>query len=373
MVRRNPQRGIFLHQLGDGDPQLFLVGLRLRFYGQLNHRLGEINRLQQHRVLLGANRVARCHRSQADTRGDVAGHHLGQFFPLVRMHAHQPPDPFPAPPADVQDGFARAQMPGVHADERELSDKRVRHDLEHERRKRLVVVRPPLDRNLFVVDRAAYHRRHVQRRWQQVHNGIQHVLDTLVLKCRTANHRENLLRDGAPPQTGHDLLGRDGLAFDVLLEKMLVAFGGRFDQLVVILPRLFNQFGWDFHFVVFCAQRLVAPHARLHADQVDDTDEVLLRSDRKLDRHWSAIQSLDDRFDGMEEVRSDAVHLVDEADSRHRILVGLPPYRFALRLNSGHGVEHRHRAIEHSQAAFHLRREIHVPRRVNNVDLMIAP
>ena len=41
----------------------------------------------------------------------------------------------------------------------------------------------------------------------------------------------------------------------------------------------------------------------------------------------------------------------------------------ALRLNSRHGVEHRDRAVQHPQAALHFGREIHVARRVNNVDL----
>ena len=35
----------------------------------------------------------------------------------------------------------------------------------------------------------------------------------------------------------------------------------------------------------------------------------------------------------------------------------------------GHGVEHRHRAVQHAQAALHFGREIHVARRVDDVDL----
>ena len=48
-----------------------------------------------------------------------------------------------------------------------------------------------------------------------------------------------------------------------------------------------------------------------------------------------------------QEVRTQAVHLIDEADARHAVLVGLTPNRFRLRLHTSHGVEHSNRAIEH--------------------------
>src|SRR4029078_12856478 len=40
----------------------------------------------------------------------------------------------------------------------------------------------------------------------------------------------------------------------------------------------------------------------------------------------------DDLLEGPLEVRADAVHLVDEADPRHAVLVGLAPHRLGLRL-----------------------------------------
>ena len=75
----------------------------------------------------------------------------------------------------------------------------------------------------------------------------------------------------------------------------------------------------------------------------------------------------------MIEIRAHAVHLVDEADARNAVLVGLPPHRFRLRLHAGDRVEHRDRAIEHAQAALHLGREIHVAGRVDDVDRDVAP
>ena len=63
-----------------------------------------------------------------------------------------------------------------------------------------------------------------------------------------------------------------------------------------------------------------------------------------------------------------AVHLVDEADARHAVLVGLTPDRLRLRLDTGDGIEHDDAAVEHAQRALHLDGEVDVTRRVDDVD-----
>ena len=73
------------------------------------------------------------------------------------------------------------------------------------------------------------------------------------------------------------------------------------------------------------------------------------------------------------EVGADAVHLVDEAEARHVVLVGLAPHRLGLRLDAGDRVEHRDRAVEDAQAALDLDREVDVAGRVDDVDLAVAP
>ncbi len=121
------------------------------------------------------------------------------------------------------------------------------------------------------------------------------------------------------------------------------------------------------------AQRLVAPDHGLHLHQVDDALELVFRADGNLNRHRTALQPVHDGVDGVVEIRAHAVHLIDEADARNVVLVGLPPHRFRLRLHAGDGVEHRHRAIQHAQGALHFGREIHVAGRIDDVDLHVAP
>src|SRR6204780_1500809 len=70
----------------------------------------------------------------------------------------------------------------------------------------------------------------------------------------------------------------------------------------------------------------------------------------------------------MVEIRADAVHFVDERNARNAVLVRLAPDRLRLRLHAGNGVKNGYRAVEHAQRALYFNGEIHVPRRVNNVD-----
>ena len=70
----------------------------------------------------------------------------------------------------------------------------------------------------------------------------------------------------------------------------------------------------------------------------------------------------------MVEIGADAVHLVDERDARHAILIGLAPDRLGLRLHAGDRVKHRYGAIEHAKRPLDFHSEIHVTRRVNDVD-----
>ena len=67
-------------------------------------------------------------------------------------------------------------------------------------------------------------------------------------------------------------------------------------------------------------------------------------------------------FDREVEIRAHAVHLVDEANARHAVFVGLTPNGFRLRLHAGDGIEHRAGAVQHAQAALDFSGEIDVAR-----------
>ncbi len=76
-----------------------------------------------------------------------------------------------------------------------------------------------------------------------------------------------------------------------------------------------------------------------------------------------------DFLERAEEIGPFAVHLVDEREPRHVVLVGLAPDGLALGLDAFAGAEDHHAAVEHPQAPLHLGGEIDVAGRVDQVDL----
>ena len=118
---------------------------------------------------------------------------------------------------------------------------------------------------------------------------------------------------------------------------------------------------------------IVTPLERAHLDEIDDPAEVLLTADRQLHRHRLRTQAVDHGLHGGEEIGADPIHLVDEGDARHLVLVGLAPHCLGLRLYAGNGVEHGDGAVEDAQRALDLDREVHVPGRIDDVDTEITP
>ena len=139
----------------------------------------------------------------------------------------------------------------------------------------------------------------------------------------------------------------------------------RFCLLLQVFGNLFR--------LVFRAHGLVRPHDRLHIDQIDDSDELIFLADGNLDRDGLGAEALADGIDGVLEISTHLVDLVDKADSGHAVFIGLAPDFFRLRLHAVDRVKHRHRAVQHAQRSLDFRGEIHVAGSINNVDPDVAP
>ena len=110
-----------------------------------------------------------------------------------------------------------------------------------------------------------------------------------------------------------------------------------------------------------------------HGHQVDDAPERVFHAEGQVQGQRAGVQTLHHARHRRLEVRAQAIHLVDERDARHVVAVGLLPDRLALGLNAADAAEDRHGAVQHPQRALDLGREIHVARRIDDVDLVVPP
>src|SRR5262249_41396264 len=108
-------------------------------------------------------------------------------------------------------------------------------------------------------------------------------------------------------------------------------------------------------------------------DEVDDADEIGLEADGVLEDDRVGAEAVANLADRARRVGADAIRLVDEADARDGVAVGLAPDRLRLGLDTGDGVEERDRAVEDAERTLDLDGEVDVPRRVDEVDAVVPP
>ena len=380
LVGLHAEGRVFGHQLLHADAEFFLVGLGLRLNGERNDRLREDHLLEDDRLLLVAQRVAGSHRLEADRGGDVAGVDFLDFLALVRVHLQQAADALGTALGGVNHRGTRGQRARVDAEEGELTNERVGHDLERQGRERLGVVRAPLDLVLVLrVGVDAGDRRDIKRRRQIIDDRVEHRLHTLVLEGGAANHgheRRLFLAyrlNTALAESGLQFGRGNGLAAQVFLEQLVIGLAGFFHENLVVRLGVSQHVGRNLFDVVVGAHRLVLVDERFHLDEVDHATKLVFSADRQLNGYGVSLQLAANLRERLLEVRTDAVHLVDEADARHAVLVRLAPHGLGLGLNTRHGVEHGNGTVEHTQRTFNFNREVDVARGVDDVDPVLLP
>src|SRR5262249_42999140 len=105
----------------------------------------------------------------------------------------------------------------------------------------------------------------------------------------------------------------------------------------------------------------------------DETLEVVLGADRKLDRDRLGAEAVDDVGKALEEVGAGLVHLVCGDDARNLVLVALAPDGLGLRLDALVAIEHANGAGEHAQRTLDLDGEVDVAGGVDDVQTLAVP
>src|SRR5215471_8295252 len=357
----------------DGCAQLLLVALGLRLDRHVDDGRREGHGLQDHRVCLGAQRVAGGGVLQAHHRDDLPRDRGRALLALVRVHLVDLADPLLAALDRVQHLGAGLERAGVDAEVGELAEVLVRHDLEGQRSERLLRVGVPLDHLRLVAHRVALDGRDVQRAGQVRDDGVEHGLHALVLERRAAQHRRERAGDRRTPDRGDELLLGGLGALEVQLHHLVVVLRHGLEQLVAPLAGRVHVIGRDVDLVVGGALVIGVPDEPAHANQIDHTAEVRLHAPRELNHQRGRAEAADDHLHAAVELGTDPVHLVHEADPRHAVLVGLAPDGLRLRLHAGYGVEHGDGTVEHPQRTLDFYGEVDVPRRVDDVDRVVTP
>src|ERR1044071_2448091 len=215
--------------------------------------------------------------------------------------------------------------------------------------------------------------RNIERRRKVIDHRVQQSLHALVLEGSAAQYREQLEADYAPAQRCAQLVGADALAFQELMQDLVVVFRDRLDQLrVERFSFLFQLSGNLFHFV-FSAQGFVAPVNGLHVDQVDDAFKSCFLSDGDLDGYGAGVEAFADGINSMFKIGAHLIHLVNEANSGNAVFIGLAPHGFRLWFYAMHGVKHGDSAVKDAEGSLDLSGKVHVAGRINNVDADVAP
>ena len=320
-------------------------------------------------MVLIAKRLAGGGVLQADDGDDVACLAVVDVDLLGCVHLEQTADAL----ALAADGVVRVgagiQATGVDADVGELADERIGHDLERQSGERGLLV-SLAGLGLLGVGVRALDCRDVKRARQVVDDGVEQLLDALVLVGGADEDEVQLVGDDALAQSRFELLDRELLVHEDLLHELVVEIGGSLDEGGAALLCLSLELLGD------GVHGLGVGHALLiglevpcgHGREVDDAPELVLCAHGDLRCDGVGAEAVFHGVDRVEEVSADAVVLVDERDARDVVARCLAPHGLGLRLDACDGVENGDSTVEDAQGALYLGREVDVAWGVDDLD-----
>ena len=287
------------------------------------------------------------------------------------MHQQDAAHTFPNIFVGVEHRFAGLQRTGINPEERQLADVGIRRNLERQSGERRAVVSCTgllfLGSGIDAGDRGL-----VKRRRQEIDDRIEELLNALVFVGRAAENGDHLIGDGRSAQRGPDLRLGDLFSLEIEHHDFFVLVRDLLEHMIPILRGKLCQLFGDLFLAHILAQ-LVVEDIRLHADQIDDAAEGILRANGQLKRNCRTLETVVHHFEDIEEIGAHHVHFVDVNDTRDMIFVGLSPYSLGLRLHAALCTKDGHRAVEHAQGTFDLNGEVHMSRRVDDVDAHALP
>ena len=278
----DPERRVLLHELVQGDGELFLVYRGLGLDRQADDRFIKLYRFEEDGMCLIADRIPRRNLLEPHHRDDVACARLLHTLPLVCMHFQEPGDLLFLSPAGVVEFVASVDPSRIDPDIGQLPSL-ILHDLEGERRQRrpvaalsdLLLLRQGIDtrngRDLF-------------RRGKKIDNCVEDRLHPLVPQGRPAHDGHYLERNRRFPNGRNDLLRGNLHPIEIFLGNCVIDVGENGDHSVPLLHRQRQDLLRDIRTRIGQPSGSFIPGDDLPQDKVHDPPEVLLLSKGDLNR-----------------------------------------------------------------------------------------
>ena len=184
---------------------------------------------------------------------------------------------------------------------------------------------------------------------------------------RAADDWRDLALEDALAQPALDLLFVQRPGVQVLLEQRVVALRGCLDELAAVLVDSLLHIVGDRHLAPLA---VVGGHERLQVQQVDNAAELVLGTDRKVQRERPGCQRAAHRGYRAVEVGILFVQLVHDDDAGLVRPVDLLPRDLGADGELRGRPDHDHRAFGRAQAADDLARKVEEAGRVEDVDLV---
>ncbi|SAJ32569.1 Uncharacterised protein [Enterobacter cloacae] len=285
---------------------------------------------------------------------------------IVGMHQHDAPDTFFLALHRVVHRVAFAQYAGIDADEGQLANVRIAHQLEGQCRERFIIAWVAL--GVLSVFVNPINSGHVQWGRHQFNYRVEHALHALVLEGAAAQHGLYFTGDGPDAQPLDDFRFIQFARLKVLIHKLIAGFCRSRNHF--FSPRLggTQQIVRHWRIAERHALRRIIPKNSAHPDEIHHAGEVFFCPHGDHNRDRIGFQPLLHHPHHAEEIRTRAVHFIDERQTRNVIFIRLTPDGLRLRLHATDGVIDHHRTVEHTHGTFHLNGEIHVPGGVDNID-----
>jgi len=294
---------------------------------------------------------------------------LVEILHFVGVHAHETGNLDLLAGGDVHDGVTLADGTLIHAEIGELTET-VLFELEGESDERISLGRG--DKDLFlVVGVIEGGVRDLGGVGEVVDDTVEERLDTLVLEGRTHEDWDELGLDDLATNSSLDLLDGGLLISEEELGDLLIDVSEVLNHdLALLLSELDEVLGNVLDTDLFTVGTIEV--VCLAVDDIDDTLEAVLSTDRDLHGSGVEVEHTTHVVDRLPGVSTHTIELVDESKTRDVITLHLTIDSDGLGLHTSDTAEDENSTIQDTKSTLDFDSEIDVTGGINDVNLLVA-